>query len=87
MWNWSSSLFLQGARVICAETTSYRVKTGGEKKQGTEATFTSTYLSSMYTTEDWIFIVRLYLDGVYAEPPSEMLTAVPDVAQSACLIS
>lgn len=41
------------------------------------------------TNEYWMFGIRLYLNGVYQEPPPEMLPAPPEVLHetSCCQVS
>lgn len=57
---------------------------GGEKKQGSEASFTYNVAKETYT---WMFIMRLYIDGIYKEPPPEMLPAVPPLKKLSCSVS
>ncbi|KFM82596.1 hypothetical protein X975_05027, partial [Stegodyphus mimosarum] len=59
-----------GAQVFSAETAALRMFTGGEAKHGTEASFT---YNREERSEYWIFVIRLYLNGKYEEPPPEML--------------
>lgn len=56
---------------------------GREKKQGSEASFTSNRIEKDY---DWMFVIRLYLHGLYKEPPPEMLPAVPVFQKLSCNI-
>lgn len=70
-----------GARVVSAETCAVRLF-GGDCA-GHDSSFT-------YTTgehgEHWIFIIRLYLDGFYSEPPEELLPPMPTQNNESCLV-
>lgn len=73
-----------GARVLSCETQPMRLYTGGEAYQGAESSFTYNISNR---NEYWIFVIRVFLDGFYHEPPTEMLPAEPMVqAQDCCVI-
>lgn len=72
-----------GARVLSAETAALRIMTGGEAKYGTEASFT---YNQAEKDEYWIFVIRLYLNGVYKEPPQEMLPPLPEIENQNCCV-
>lgn len=76
--------FFKGSRVLSAETTTYRVMSGGEKNQGSEASFSYNVANETYC---WMFVMRLYIDGIYKEPPPEMLPAVPALRKLSCIVS
>lgn len=57
---------------------------GGERKQGSEATFT---YNMGEKNEYWMFVIRLYLDGLYKEPPPQMLPALPVLEKPCCNVS
>ncbi|KAK8781548.1 hypothetical protein V5799_017111 [Amblyomma americanum] len=65
-----------GARVLSCETIAMRLFIGGEACAGIESSFT---FNSGKQNEYWIFVLRVYLDGVYQEPPQEALPPVPEV--------
>ncbi|OQR74483.1 hypothetical protein BIW11_09036 [Tropilaelaps mercedesae] len=69
-----------GARVLSSETVAMRLYTGGEAQPGVESSFS--YNASR--NEYWIYVIRVYLDGVYHEPPSEMLPDLPNVQEVGC---
>lgn len=74
-----------GARVISAETVAMRIHTGAAAREGTEASFTHNRAEQ---NEYFIFIIRAYINGLYKEPPTEMLPPVPDYEdQSCCILS
>ncbi|CAG0888735.1 unnamed protein product [Darwinula stevensoni] len=83
-----------GATLISAETSAIRLDTGGERKMGPEATYTfnetsqsgGSSTSRHSVTERWIYIIRLYLDGEYEEPPAEVLPPVPKIKEDSCII-
>ncbi|GFT70311.1 uncharacterized protein NPIL_66861 [Nephila pilipes] len=70
-----------GVKVVSAETAALRVLTGGEAKNGTEASFT---FNRAERDEYWIFVIRLYINGPYHEPPTEMLPPVPELEEQSC---
>ncbi|KAG8202005.1 hypothetical protein JTE90_010376 [Oedothorax gibbosus] len=73
-----------GVQVISAETTAIRMYTGGEAKLGAEASFTYNVAEK---SEYFIFIIRLYINGYYSEPPPDMLPPIPEVEQNCCIVS
>ncbi|CAG0901440.1 unnamed protein product [Darwinula stevensoni] len=86
---------LVGATLISAETSAIRLNTGGERKMGPEATYTFNETtqsgggntSRHSVTERWIYIIRLFLDGEYEEPPAEVLPPVPEIKEEdSCII-
>lgn len=74
-------IFALGADVINAETSALRLRTGGERKHGPEASFT---YNTAESSEYFIFIVRLYLNGIFKEPPAEMLPPLPELQKQDC---
>ncbi|CAG0880495.1 unnamed protein product [Darwinula stevensoni] len=70
-----------GARLISAETSAIRMFTGGEREMGPEATYT---FNRGDANEYWIYIIRLYLDGEYKEPPQELLPPIPQIQEDSC---
>lgn len=69
-------IFPLGADVINAETAALRLKSGGP-----ENTFTYNAGESSYY---FLFIVRLYLNGIFEEPPAEMLPPLPEPQKQVC---
>lgn len=62
-----------GARVISAETVPVRMYTGG---QHGDSEITFTYNPRDHETnhgEFWLIVLRVFLDGVYNDPPPEVL--------------
>ena len=57
-----------------------RLYTGGEAHPGVESSFS--YNASR--NEYWIYVIRIYLDGAYTEPPSEMLPEIPPLQEVGC---
>ncbi|GFW58667.1 mariner transposase [Trichonephila clavipes] len=76
-----SFYYKKGVKVISAETAAMRLFTGGEATHGTEASFT---YNRSKRSEYWIFIIRLYINGPYHEPPPEMLPPVPEIVDQSC---
>ncbi|KAK8781545.1 hypothetical protein V5799_017113 [Amblyomma americanum] len=72
-----------GARVLSCETAAMRLFSGGEAYAGTETSFT--YNNGEHN-EFWIFVLRIYMDGAYQEPPEEMLPPVPEVHDTGCCV-
>ncbi|KAG0443795.1 hypothetical protein HPB47_014518 [Ixodes persulcatus] len=70
-----------GARVLSCETVAMRLFTGGEAHTGIESSFT---YNNGNRSEYWIFVLRLYLDGAYQEPPQEVLPPPPEVRDVGC---
>ncbi|CAG0898365.1 unnamed protein product [Darwinula stevensoni] len=87
---------LVGATLISAETSAIRLNTGGERKMGPEATYTFNETTQRHqgntthrhsVTERWIYVIRLYLDGEYEEPPAELLPPIPEIKEEdSCII-
>ncbi|XP_054709337.1 uncharacterized protein LOC129219042 [Uloborus diversus] len=72
-----------GALVVSAETAAVRVSTGGEAKHGPEASFT---FNETEKDEYWIFVIRLYLNGQYNDPPSNLLPPLTEIDESCCVL-
>ena len=68
-----------GARVLCAETVAVRMYSG---HQHGNAEQTYTY-NPGNRAERHMFVLRLYLDGDYHEPPAEALPPPPVMTESA----
>ncbi|KAL1421551.1 hypothetical protein MTO96_022990 [Rhipicephalus appendiculatus] len=64
-----------GARVLSCETVAMRLFTGGEAHAGIESSFT---YNNGNRSEYWIFVLRVYLDGTYQEPPQEVMPPPPE---------
>ncbi|KAH7976724.1 hypothetical protein HPB52_018657 [Rhipicephalus sanguineus] len=70
-----------GARVLSCETVAMRLFTGGEAHAGIESSFT---YNNGNRSEYWIFVLRVYLDGSYQEPPQEVMPPPPEVRDVGC---
>lgn len=55
-----------------------------EKNQGSEASFSNHVGETSYT---WMYVIRLYIDGLYKEPPPEKLPEVPPLGKFSCNVS
>ena len=67
-----------GARVLSAETPTVRMHSG--KQHGdTEVTYT---YNPGKRSEHHMYVIRLFLDGEYREPPPNVLPPVPDLEPS-----
>ncbi|KAG1682327.1 hypothetical protein GQR58_011081 [Nymphon striatum] len=64
--------------ILFLETVPIRLNTGGEKHHGAEAAWT-VYKGAR--DERWIYIIRIYLDGTFTEPPPNSLPYVPPVLE------
>lgn len=71
-------------RVLNAETATYRVMASNERYQGCEASFSQHAGEYDYT---WMYVIRLYIDGHYKEPPPEKLPEVPALGKFSCSVS
>ncbi len=63
-----------GARAISVETVPIRMRSGNQ--QGLDATYTVKY---DHGNEHWLYVFRVFLDGIYSEPPAEALPPLPQV--------
>lgn len=70
-----------GARVLSCETVAMRLFTGGEAHAGIESSFT---YNNGNRSEYWVFVLRVYLDGAYQEPPQEVMPPPPEVRDVGC---
>lgn len=75
---------LTGATILSAETSLIRLKPGVTEEQGVEVSRTYSSTGGM---ETWIFVFRLYLNGDYIEPPTDMLPPPPTPVDDCCTIS
>ncbi|GIY05382.1 uncharacterized protein CEXT_354171 [Caerostris extrusa] len=66
---------------MSAQTAALRIMGGGEENHGTEASFT---FNQAERNEYWIFVIRVYINGHYQEPPQEMLPFIPDLEDQKC---
>ena len=60
---------------MSCETVAVRYRTGGGNP---ETTYTWNYGNA---SEFMIFVVRIYMDGIYQDPPPEMLPPMPQMQQ------
>lgn len=67
-----------GARVLSAETVTVRVL-GGHQHGNPEVTYTYNHPNR---PEQHLYVLRVYLDGIYQEPPPSVLPAPPLMQQS-----
>ena len=67
-----------GVRVLSAETVPVRIYTGN---QNSDPERTYTY-NAGNRSEHYLYVMRLYLDGMYSEPPANVLPPLPVVQQS-----
>lgn len=65
-----------GARVVSAETVPVRMYTGNQHGN-TEQTYT---YNRGERNEYWLIVIRIFLDGVYNDPPPEVLPPLPTIA-------
>ncbi|XP_064487176.1 uncharacterized protein LOC135399270 [Ornithodoros turicata] len=70
-----------GARVLSCETAAMRLFANGKALTSIESSFT---YNNGNRNEYWIFILRLYLDGTYQEPPTGELPPLPEVRDVGC---
>ncbi|KAH7985606.1 hypothetical protein HPB52_025526 [Rhipicephalus sanguineus] len=67
--------------MLSCETVAMRLFTGGEAHAGIESSFT---YNNGNRSEYWIFVLRVYLDGSYQEPPQEVMPPPPEVRDVGC---
>lgn len=74
-----------GAQVINAETSLVKVTlVGGGLEFSASTTFNST---DNKQNEHKLYVIRLYLNGLYQEPPPGTMPLVPEIKNSKCLVS
>ena len=66
-------------KVIAAETVPVRLHTGNQRGNH-EITYT---FNPRQRHEIWIFVLRIYLEGDYVEPPASVLLPPPSIKSSA----
>lgn len=76
-----SFFYFLGARVLSAETKAYQIKHRDKINKGSELSYADTSICSVLS---WMFVIRLYLDGTYEEPPPQMLPPVPVIEEKSC---
>ncbi|XP_022250487.1 uncharacterized protein LOC106466706 [Limulus polyphemus] len=72
-----------GARVLSVETIAMRLFNGGEPFSGVEASF---IFNRGNRNEYFIFVINVYMDGHYPEPPPELLPPTPVIEEGCCVL-
>ncbi|GIY05873.1 hypothetical protein CDAR_261091 [Caerostris darwini] len=72
-----------GVEVLSAQTSALRLWGVGGVSSVIEGSFT---YNRAERDEYWIFVIRLFINGNYHEPPPEMLPPVPDVEDTKCCV-
>lgn len=67
---------IKGARIISCETVTVRYRTGGGNP---ETTYTWNYGNA---SEFMVYAIRIYMDGIYQDPPPNMLPPIPPMSQA-----
>ena len=69
-----------GVQLISAETVPVRLYSGNQHGDH-EQTYTWNHGDR---SETWLYVVRIYIDGDFEEPPKEVLPPVPELDDDDC---
>ena len=69
-----------GPSVVAAETVPVRMYTG-HAHGNPDQTYT---WNRGERSEHWLYVLRVYLDGPYSEPPPEVLPGRPEIVEDGC---
>ncbi|XP_064487175.1 uncharacterized protein LOC135399269 [Ornithodoros turicata] len=72
---------MTGARVLSCETPAMRLSWGSNFLDKLDSGST---VNRAERSEYWIFVIRLYLDGFYQEPPAAEMPPIPPLQEQSC---